>query len=295
MQNSWDWLNFVSAIPFEGKNRKHATADEHRYKQTKTSSHNEPKVLIMFESKAAGVWGTQQPEASVWFVVAVSACWWTVCQQEAPSDMRPNVVCLHVWVRFSPKQSSNFFSESSDVTHGHILVHSISMFLCLTLMTPLRKRTHALHWSEVYLCDGAALKHLTAVDPSAATRDALCPIARRQRVRGEAGGVREAEVEGLIPGSCAEAVPALVWRRGSGEDAHHHVEGEQDLRQTDPYVQDLLVFAETSYGREDLIEIHCLLVGFSEWMVVEAELETGFPTWRGDGKVFGFIPARKLS
>lgn len=45
-------------------------------------------------------------------------------------------------------------------------------------------------------------------------------------------------------------------RRGSGENAHHHVESEKDLRQTNPYVQDLLVFSEAPDGGEDLVKIH---------------------------------------
>lgn len=47
-----------------------------------------------------------------------------------------------------------------------------------------------------------------------------------------------------------------MGRRGPSEDAHHHVEGEKDLWQTDPDVQGLLVSSKTSDGCEDLVEIH---------------------------------------
>jgi len=90
---------------------------------------------------------------------------------------------------------------------------------------------------QLYLGDSGALKYLLAVDPSVATRDALRPVALQQHIRGEAGGVREAGVQGdgsedngLIPDSCAGVLPALMGRHGSGKDAHHHVEGEEDLR-----------------------------------------------------------------
>lgn len=115
----------------------------------------------------------------------------------------------------------------------------------------------------LYLCDSGAVENLPAVDPSVDARDALRPVAMQLCVRGEAGGVREAEVHGdsLIPVTRVGVFPAPVWRRGSGEDAHHHVEGEEDLRQTNPYVQNLLVLAETSDGSEDLVEIHYLKGG----------------------------------
>lgn len=47
-----------------------------------------------------------------------------------------------------------------------------------------------------------------------------------------------------------------MGRRGAGEDAHHHVEGEEDLRQTNPYVENFLISTEAADGREDLVEIH---------------------------------------
>lgn len=106
------------------------------------------------------------------------------------------------------------------------------------------------------------MENLRAVDPAAAARDALRPVALRPQhhLRGEAGGLREAGVlcgeRSLIPRSWAGAFPAAVGRRGPGEDAHHHVEGEKDLRQTNPDVQDLLIFAKAADGSEDLVEIH---------------------------------------
>lgn len=92
-------------------------------------------------------------------------------------------------------------------------------------------------WAYLYLGDSGALESLFAVNPSVATRDVLSSVALEQGLSGEAGGVREAEVQvdctrdqGLIPDRWARALPALMGRRGSGEDAHHHVEGKQDLR-----------------------------------------------------------------
>lgn len=126
----------------------------------------------------------------------------------------------------------------------------------------MRRRAAA---SSAYLGDGCALESLLAVHPSSATRDALRPVPGQQDVRGEAGGVREAGVRaqrtgtregGLVPGHRAGAVPALMGRRGSGEDAHHHVEGEEDLRQTDPDVENFLISPKAADGREDLVEIH---------------------------------------
>lgn len=103
--------------------------------------------------------------------------------------------------------------------------------------------------TELYLCDCRAPESLAAVHPSLAARRALGPVVPlREDGGGHAGGPGQAEVE---------ALPAVMGRRGSGEDARHHVEGEQDLGQTDPHVQNLLVFAEASGGREELVEIHC--------------------------------------
>ena len=107
-----------------------------------------------------------------------------------------------------------------------LLVYFVCSLLCTLLVLIL-----------LYLGDSGALENLPAVDPSAAARDALRPVSLQRRVRGEAGGVREAEVrrdraggEGLVPGSRVGAFPAPVRRRGSGKDAHHHVEGQEDLR-----------------------------------------------------------------
>lgn len=69
-----------------------------------------------------------------------------------------------------------------------------------------------------------------------ATWDALSPVAQQQDIGREAGGIREVEVQaqcagegGLIPGCRARALSAVIGRRGSRKDAHHHVEGEEDL------------------------------------------------------------------
>ncbi|KAG7257109.1 hypothetical protein CRUP_026251 [Coryphaenoides rupestris] len=47
---------------------------------------------------------------------------------------------------------------------------------------------------------------------------------------------------------------ADVGRRGSSEDGDQHVEGQKDLRETDPYVQDLLEPAKAADQRENLFE-----------------------------------------
>lgn len=90
---------------------------------------------------------------------------------------------------------------------------------------------------SAYLGDCCTLEGLPAVRPSSATWAALSPVIRQQDIRGQAWGFREAEVqaqrrgeEGQILGRWAGALSAAVGRRGSGEDAHHHVEGEEDLR-----------------------------------------------------------------
>lgn len=98
-------------------------------------------------------------------------------------------------------------------------------------------RSHLTCSITLYLCDYCTLEGLRAVHPSLATRDALGPVVLQQDARGEAGGIRggapvlaERPGEGgLIPGSWARAVPAVEGRRGSGEDTHHHVEGEEDV------------------------------------------------------------------
>lgn len=87
----------------------------------------------------------------------------------------------------------------------------------------------------LYLGDGGALKSLPAVDPSVTARHALSAVAQQHDILREAGGVGEAEVQGgwiqgLIPRCWTRALAALMGRRGSGEDAHQHVEGEEDLR-----------------------------------------------------------------
>lgn len=89
---------------------------------------------------------------------------------------------------------------------------------------------------KVYLCDCGALKRLLAVHPSITTRDALSPVALEQDIGREAGGIREAGVQAvcirdkcLIPLHRTRAVSAVMRRRGSREDAYHHVKGEQDL------------------------------------------------------------------
>lgn len=99
------------------------------------------------------------------------------------------------------------------------------------------------------------------------TRDALGPVAEQRGIGRGAGRILEAEVQAhgtgdgrVIPGRRAGAISAVMGRRGSGEDAHHHVESEEDLRQTNPYVENLLVLPEASDGSEDLVKIH-LLVG----------------------------------
>lgn len=62
-------------------------------------------------------------------------------------------------------------------------------------------------------------------------------------------------------------------RRGSGENAHHHVESEKDLRQTNPYVQDLLVFSEAPDGGEDLVKIHLGRRGECRSLIGEAVVD----------------------
>lgn len=95
------------------------------------------------------------------------------------------------------------------------------------------------------------------------TRDALGPVAEQRGIRRETGRVLEAEVQAdgtgdgrVIPGRRAGAISAVIGRRGSGEDAHHHVESEEDLWQTNPYVENLLVLPEAPDGSEDLVKIH---------------------------------------
>lgn len=91
------------------------------------------------------------------------------------------------------------------------------------------------------------------------TRDALGPVAEQWSIRRGAGRVLEAEVQAGSTGDgrvIAEAISAVMGRRGSGEDAHHHVESEENLRQTNPYVENLLVLPEASDGSEDLVKIH---------------------------------------
>lgn len=115
----------------------------------------------------------------------------------------------------------------------------------------------------LYLGDRGALERLLAVHPAVATRDALSPVVPPRDPGGEAGGVREAGAlaggdgeHGSTPGRRARVVAAVMRRRGPGEDAHHHVEGEQDLGQANPHVQRLLKSAKASDGGEDLVEIH---------------------------------------
>lgn len=102
-------------------------------------------------------------------------------------------------------------------------------------LIPLKLHRPTFHLSA-YLGDGCALESLLAVHPSVATWDALSPVTQQQDIRREAWGFREAEVQaqchgegGLIPGHWAGALSAVIGRRGSGEDAHHHVKGEEDL------------------------------------------------------------------
>lgn len=71
----------------------------------------------------------------------------------------------------------------------------------------------------------------------------------------EADGTGDGRV---IPGRRAGVISAVMGRRGSGEDAHHHVESEEDLRQTNPYVENLLVLPKAPDGSEDLVKIHLL-------------------------------------
>lgn len=92
----------------------------------------------------------------------------------------------------------------------------------------------------------------------------LSPVAKQQVVIREAGGMGKAEVEvrcseegRLIPGHPVRALSAAMRRRGSGKDARHHVESEEDLGQADPYVQNLLIFSEAPDCGEELFEIHC--------------------------------------
>ncbi len=88
----------------------------------------------------------------------------------------------------------------------------------------------------LYLGDCCTLESFLAVNPSALTRDALRPVALQPDIGGEAGGIRQAEVQaectgrgGLISAFRARALPAVMGRCGPCEDAHHLVEGEEDL------------------------------------------------------------------
>lgn len=47
-----------------------------------------------------------------------------------------------------------------------------------------------------------------------------------------------------------------MWRNSPGEDRDQHVERQKDLRQTDPYIQDLLELPKASNKKEDFIKIH---------------------------------------
>lgn len=93
-----------------------------------------------------------------------------------------------------------------------------------------------MHMSIPHLGDRGAVEGLLAVDPSVGTCRLLSPVPPQSSVRGEAGGLGEAEVQaecagerGLVPGRADGALPAAVGRRGPGEDARQHVEGQEDL------------------------------------------------------------------
>lgn len=47
-----------------------------------------------------------------------------------------------------------------------------------------------------------------------------------------------------------------MWRNSPGEDRDQHVERQEDLRQTDPNIQDLLELPKASNKEEDFIKIH---------------------------------------
>lgn len=85
--------------------------------------------------------------------------------------------------------------------------------------------THT-HTNLTNLCDRGALEGLRAVLPPMGTGHALSAVAEQRRVARETARILESQVQDRTTGT----ISALMGRRGSGENAHHHVESEEDLR-----------------------------------------------------------------
>lgn len=124
------------------------------------------------------------------------------------------------------------------------------------------------------LGDDGAVKYLAAVVPSMTAWGRGAPVDKKSTsfclLEEERDGqvlichssvrdlTRRPRVRRVIGDRWRWRIPAPVGWRSACKDAGHHVKGQWNLRETDPYVQKLLKFTKATHSRQNLIEIHWL-------------------------------------
>lgn len=154
------------------------------------------------------------------------------------------------------------------------------------------------------LGDNGVVKYLTAVFPSMTAWGIRAPVDKKStgfclleeerdgQVLVCPSGVKDlarlARFRDVIGDGWRCRIPAPVRRRSACKDAGHHVKGQWNLRETDPYVQQLLKFTKATHIRQNLIKIHWLQIRDSFRSVkINFQVRAGVPriavecAWRG--------------